>query len=86
MLVQWEDEEGNLYEAGFFGDYSPHGYIKVWDPAGRKSATRGTHRVIWQGGGPGVAASSFPDTVREMAETYGCPHEKAIRLLEVRKR
>lgn len=81
MLVQWEDEEGNLYEAGIIGDWdNPHGYIKVWDATGRRSTSRGAHRVIWQGGGPSVAATRFPDTVREMAESHGCPHEKAIRL------
>jgi hypothetical protein len=84
-LVQWEDDDGNLYEAAIHesgGDWQ--GYVKQWSAEGKLSTVRGMHRILWQGGGSAVQIWRFRETVRLMAERYGCPPEKSGRLLDIK--
>ena len=83
MLVQWEDEDGNLYEVGVIAhSVAPHAYLKKWDSQGRLSATRGTHTILWQGGGQSVSLRQLVETAREIAVANGCPPERAIQRLK----
>jgi hypothetical protein len=82
-MVQWEDNDGNLYQATIHGFDIPYGYVKKWDKVGKYSAISGAHTVLWQGGGPSVSIWRFAETVKNKAEEYGCPPEKSIKLLRV---
>ena len=82
MLVQWEDKQGNLYEAGLITrEYEiREAYIKKWDMNGRNSAIKGAHTILWRGISPPANPYKLIDTLIENAKQYGCSKEKILKL------
>ena len=82
MIINWEDNEGNLYEAKLYGhqDY-PHAILKVWSRKNRKSSKAGVHSVLYEREG-NINLSDLSVSLAKKAREYGCPYEKADEIMK----
>jgi hypothetical protein len=84
MLVQWTDNDENLFEAGviFSGPRSIHARIKKWRKEDRSATQSGAHSILYQGSSPPAHPARLIETLRKRAVSFGCPVEQTWKLRE----
>lgn len=86
MLVRWEDNSGNLFEANISQNRLEgrvYAYLKQWTTEDKNPTMEGTHKVLWQAEAPPAEPIKLKYTIKRKSAEYGCPKEHSIQFLDV---